>query len=187
MTQFRKLRDEFQFFDPIVFNESCLEFLRKRIELANYFDDTHDEDIFDYIPPQKTNQIFTPKKVVKMMVDKLEEETPGIFENQDKTFADLYIKSGLYLTEIVKRLYDGLAEQIPDKDERIKHILEHQIYGFAPSEIIYNIARNFIFGFDASAKDIDDSHVVCLDTTPYAMGDGDFEAECNELFGKETK
>lgn len=187
LTQFRKLRDEFQFFDPIVFNESCLEFLRKRIELANYFDDTHDEDIFDYIPPQKTNQIFTPKKVVKMMVDKLEEETPGIFENQDKTFADLYIKSGLYLTEIVKRLYDGLAEQIPDKDERIKHILEHQIYGFAPSEIIYNIARNFIFGFDASAKDIDDSHVVCLDTTPYAMGDGDFEAECNELFGKETK
>ncbi|MFK5281552.1 restriction endonuclease, partial [Lacticaseibacillus paracasei] len=79
LTQFRKLRDEFQFFDPIVFNESCLEFLRKRIELANYFDDTHDEDIFDYIPPQKTNQIFTPKKVVKMMVDKLEEETPGIF------------------------------------------------------------------------------------------------------------
>lgn len=187
LDQFRKLRDEFQFFDPIVFNESCLEFLRKRVELANYFNDTHDEDIFDYIPPQKTNQIFTPKKVVKMMIDKLEEETPGIFENPDKTFADLYVKSGLYLTEIVKRLYTGLAEQIPDEDARIKHILEHQIYGFAPSEIIYNIARNFIFGFDASAKDIDDSHVVCLDTTSYAMGNGDFEAKCDELFGKDTK
>ncbi|BDZ30279.1 DEAD/DEAH box helicase family protein [Lactiplantibacillus sp. WILCCON 0030] len=185
LTQFRKLRDDFQFFDPIVFNESCLEFLRKRVELENYFNDTHDGDIFDYIPSQKTNQIFTPKKVVKMMIDKLEEETPGIFEQPDKTFADLYIKSGLYLTEIVKRLYDGLAEQIPDGHERIKHILEHQIYGFAPSEIIYNIARNFIFGFDASANDIDDSHVVCLDTTTYAMGNGDFEAKCDELFGKE--
>jgi hypothetical protein len=122
-----------------------------------------------------------------MMIDKLEEETPGIFENPDKTFADLYVKSGLYLTEIVKRLYTGLAEQIPDKDARIKHILEHQIYGFAPSEIIYNIARNFIFGFDASANDIDDSHVVYLDTTPYAMGNGDFETKCDELFGKEIK
>lgn len=122
-----------------------------------------------------------------MMIDKLEEETPGIFENPDKTFADLYIKSGLYLTEIVKRLYTGLAEQIPDEDTRIKHILEHQIYGFAPSEIIYNIARNFIFGFDASANDIDDSHVVCLDTTPYAMGNSDFETKCDELFGKEIK
>ncbi|WP_033613651.1 DEAD/DEAH box helicase family protein [Lactiplantibacillus fabifermentans] len=187
LTQFRKLRDDFQFFDSIVFDESCLEFLRKRIELANYFNDTHDEDIFDYIPPQKTNQIYTPKKVVKMMVDKLEEETPGLFEQSDKTFVDLYIKSGLYLTEIVKRLFDGLAEQIPDEHERIKHILEHQIYGFAPSEIIYNIVRNFIFGFDASANDIDDSHVVCLDTTPYAMGDGNFEAKCDELFGKETR
>lgn len=27
-----------------------------------------DEDIFDYIPNQKTNQIFTPKWIGKMMV-----------------------------------------------------------------------------------------------------------------------
>ncbi|WP_461240116.1 DEAD/DEAH box helicase family protein [Paucilactobacillus sp. N302-9] len=187
LSQFRKLRDDFQFFDPIVFNESCSEFVHKRYELANYFDDTYDDDIFDYIPPQKTNQIFTPKKVVKMMIDKLEEETPDIFESPDKTFVDLYIKSGLYLTEIVKRLYEGLADQIPDEHERIQHILEHQIYGFAPSEIIYNIARNFIFGFDASADDIDNSHIVCFDTTSYAMGDGDFEAKCDELFRKEIQ
>lgn len=186
LDQFRTLRDTYNFFDPIVFDESIQEFLQKKQELANYFDESQKEDIFDYIPPQQTNQIFTPKKVVKMMVDKLEEETPGIFENPNKTFADLYIKSGLYLTEIVKRLYTGLAEQIPDEDARIKHILEHQIYGFAPSEIIYHIARNFIFGFDGSANGIDDSHVIYLDTTPYAMGNGDFESKCDELFGKET-
>lgn len=184
LDQFRALRDTYYFFDAVVFDESVQEFSRKRTELANYFDETQSEDIFDYIPPQQTNQIFTPKKVVKMMIDKLQEESPEDFKNPDKTFADLYMKSGLYITEIVKRLYLGLESQIPDSDERLKHILEHQVYGFAPSEIIYNIARNFIFGFDENAQNINDSHIVYLDTTPFARGEGDFEAKCDELFGK---
>lgn len=183
LDQFRTLRDKFNFFDETVFNESVQEFLKKRTQLANYFDESQDEDIFDYIPPQQTNQIFTPRKVVKMMVDILEEENPYIFSDSSKTFADLYVKSGLYLTEIVRRLYVGLSNEIPDNNVRLKHILENQIYGFAPSEIIYNIARNFIFGFDESAKVINSSHIVCLDTTPYAKGDDDFKTKCNELFG----
>lgn len=185
LDQFRTLRDTYNFFDEVVFNESVQEFLKKRIELADYFDESQEEDIFDYIPPQKTNQIFTPKDVVKMMIDKLQAESPEDFTDSNKTFVDLYMKSGLYITEIIKRLYVGLENVIPDKDERLKHILENQVYGFAPSEIIYNIARNFIFGFDAKAKSIDDSHIVCLDTTPFARGEADmsFEAKCDELFG----
>lgn len=187
LEQFRTLRDEFNFFDETVFNQSVQEFLNKRRELANYFDDSQEEDIFDYIPPQETNQIFTPKWVVKMMIDKLEAENPQIFTQSDKTFADLYVKSGLYLTEIVKRLYVGLTDKIPDPDVRLKHILEHQIYGFAPSEIILNIARNFVFGFDDKAKNIDQSHIVHLDTIPYAKGETgiSFESKCDELFGGE--
>lgn len=183
LDQFRILRDDYNFFNPVVFNESIQEFLRKRKELSNYFDDTQDEDIFDYIPPQQTNQIFTPKKVVKMMIDKLQNEDPTCFTNPNKTFADLYMKSGLYITEIVKRLYIGLENQIPDKEKRLKHILEHQVYGFAPSEIIFNISRNFIFGFDEKFSKINKSHIVCLDTTPYAFGKGDFEKKCDQLFG----
>ncbi|HDK5681519.1 TPA: hypothetical protein PTC13_002313 [Staphylococcus pseudintermedius] len=151
--------------------------------MSDYFNESQKEDIFDYIPPQKTNQIFTPKKVVKMMVDKLQEENPDDFRNPNKTFVDLYMKSGLYITEIVKRLYTGLEGVIPNPDERLKHILEKQVYGFAPTEIIYNIARNYIFGFDERAMTISDSHIVCLDTTPYARGEGDFEKKCDELFG----
>ena len=48
-------------FDEVVFNDSIEEFWKKKQELANYFDESHEEDIFDYIPPQKTNQIFTPR------------------------------------------------------------------------------------------------------------------------------
>lgn len=183
LDQFRALRDTYNFFDHVVFDESVQEFLRKREKLANYFDESQEEDIFDYIPPQRTNQIFTPKNVVKMMIDKLQDENPENFTDPNKTFVDLYMKSGLYIAEIVRRLNVGLKEQIPDDDKRLKHILEHQVYGFAPSEIIYNIARNFIFGFDEKAKNINDSHIVSLDTTSFARGEGDFEAKCDELFG----
>lgn len=185
LKQFRILRDEYQFFDPIVFNESIQEFLYKKESLANYFDEDQTEDIFDYIPPQETNQIYTPKKVVRMMIDKLEEENPEIFTDSSKTFADLYMKSGLYIVEIVKRLYKGLEKEIPDENARLKHILENQVYGFAPTEIIYNIARNFIFGFNDSAKFISDAHIVFLDTEPFASGYGDFEKKCDEIFGGE--
>lgn len=141
-------------FDEGVFNDSAREFLRKRRELADYFDESHDEDIFDYIPPQKTNQIFTPKRIVKMMVDELEKQNPGCFDDPTKTFADLYMKSGLYITEIVKRLFrsEGLKAAFPDEGERIRHILQHQVYGMAPTRIIYLIATNYILGFDESLK-----------------------------------
>ena len=68
---------------------------------------TNNGDIFDYIPAQKTNQIFTPKPVVKDMVDRLEKENPNCFDDPEATFADLYMKSGMYITEIVKRTFQS--------------------------------------------------------------------------------
>lgn len=135
--------------------------------MADYFKDQK-EDIFDYIPPQKTNQIFTPKRVVKRMVDDLEKENPGIFDDPSKTFIDLYMKSGLYIAELVKRLYNsvGMQEAFQNPEERLKHILENQVYGFAPSEIIYNISTNFIFG--NLSKDISRKNFVLEDTIPAA-------------------
>ena len=117
------------------------------------------------------------------MVDKLEEENPLIFKDSSKSFANLYMKSGLYITEIVKRLFKGLESEIPNEKDRLKHILENQVYGLAPTEIIYNIARNFIFGFDKDAKQFNDSHIVHLDTTPYAKDEKDLAQKCDELFG----
>lgn len=172
LAQFRYLRDggegfEGHLFDRATFDEAIQEFLRKKEELSDYFEDKK-EDIFDYIPPQKTNQIFTPKKVVRRMVDELEKENPGIFDDSTKTFIDPYMKSGLYIAELVKRLFNspGLTAEFPDKNTRLKHILENQVYGFAPSEIIYRIATNFIFG--ELPEVISRKNFVQVDTIPYA-------------------
>lgn len=158
-------------FESVVFNDSVKEFMSLRRKLANYFDPNVKEDIFDYIPSQKTNQIFTPKKVVKEMVDMLEKENPGCFDDPNKTFADLYMKSGLFIAEIVKRLYQskGMCRAYPDKDERLRHIFAHQVYGLAPTEIIYRIATNFILGFDDKLRQSGAGHHFRLrDSLPAA-------------------
>lgn len=170
-------------FDEVVFNDSVKEFLSLKNRLADYFDESNEEDIFDYIPPQKTNQIFTPKNVVKMMVDMLEQENPGCFDDPDKTFADLYMKSGLYIAEIVKRLYNSpkMSELIPDSDKRLDHIFEKQVYGLAPTEIIYRIALSFILGFDSNSDERKHNFRM-LDALPYAK-EGTLENKLDELFG----
>lgn len=174
---------EGQLFDEIVFNDSIKEFLRKKKELNNYFDESLKEDIFDYIPPQKTNQIYTPKKIVKQMVDMLEEENPGCYDDPDKTFIDLYMKSGLYITEIVKKLYNSekIKQAYPDDWERLKHIFAKQVYGLAPTKIIYLIAKNFILGFADNGNTIQHNLKLC-DTLPYAK-DGTLNEKLDELFG----
>ena len=93
------------------------------------------------------------------------------------------MKSGLYITEIVRRLYNNaeMRRQIPDDHERIRHILEHQVYGFAPTRIIYLIATRFILGFDNSIRP-EDCNFRQMDTIPYAK-----EGKMEELVETEFK
>ncbi|MEG1891228.1 MAG: DEAD/DEAH box helicase family protein [Clostridia bacterium] len=199
LTQFRFLRDGGPYtdpdtgeekafggrlFDPVVFDDSVREFMRLRIKLADYFDPTRKEDIFDYIPPQRTNQIFTPKWVVQKMVDMLEQENPGCFDDPDKTFADLYMKSGLYITEIVKRLYNSskLKQLFPEDKARLRHIFWKQVYGLAPTEIIYRIAIAYILGFAEDAG-IEKHNLRMLDALPYAK-EGTLESKLDEVFAQ---
>lgn len=172
------------FFDPVVFDDSVQEFLSLKKKLADYFDEKSIEDIFDYIPPQKTNQIYTPKMIVKMMVDKLEEENPGCFDQPDKTFIDLYMKSGLYPAEIVKRLYQSpkMKELFPDGKERLQHIFEKQVYGLAPTEIIYKIAISYILGFTDEIE-IKNHNFRQVDSLPYAKN-GRLDELLESLYGK---
>ena len=157
-------------FDPVVFDDSVREFISLRGRLANYFDDNQTEDIFDYVPPQRTNQIFTPRRVVVRMLDLFEQENPGCFDNPEHTFADLYMKSGLYITEIIKRLYRSprMRELYPDDRERLKHILEHQVFGVAPTEIIYRIATHYILGYDNEIGGDCQTNFVMADTAELA-------------------
>jgi type II restriction enzyme len=133
-------------FDEAVFDKAVQEFLDKKEALADYFDESQVEDIFAYIPHQKTSLVFTPRSVVETMVDALESENPGIFEDQSKTFADLFSTAGLFLMELVRRLDAGLADEIPDKDERLRHILTKQIFEMSHNELLHKITIEAVSG-----------------------------------------
>lgn len=172
-------------FDEVVFNDAVIEFMKKRAEIADYFDESVTEDIFDYIPPQKTNQIFTPKRVVKDMVDRLERENPGCFDSPDNKFADLYMKSGMYITEIVTRLYQSKRMKLllPNANERLNHIFAKQVYGCAPTEIIYRICLSYILGFSENSEKIHiDKHNIKLCDTLKYVKEGILEGQMKELF-----
>ena len=196
LEQFRMLRDggdyttesgekkhfDGHLFDEVVFNDAVQEFMKKRAELADYFEPDHKGDIFDFIPPQRTNQIFTPKKVVIEMVDRLEKENPGCFDDPNATFADLYMKSGMYITEIVTRLYQSkrMKALYPDNTERLNHIFAKQVYGCAPTEIIYRICLRYILGFSDETY-IEKNNIRLCNTLEYAKK-GTIEAEMRKLF-----
>ena len=194
---FRKLRDGMEYetkdengnpktahfeglFDEAIFNSSVQTFNEKRKELACYYKTDSAEDIFEYIPPQANNQIFTPKKVVVMMVDMLEKENPKIFKSTTNTFIDLYMKSGMFITEIVKRIFDQTRDRYDTDTACITHILENQVFGFAPTPILDAITKNYIFGFDPTAV-IDQSHFVQYDAID-ATKNGTLPQEIKRIF-----
>ena len=91
------------------------------------------------------------------------------------------MKSGLFIAEIVKRLYNSekMKEVFPDNDERLNHIFEKQVFGLVPTEIIYKIAINFILGFDKKNRK---HNLRLFDSLPSAE-DNTFERKIDELFG----
>jgi type II restriction enzyme len=176
--EFHKLRDGFDYeedgerktfqgvFNKYRFNASIAEFRLKKDQLANYF--AAEEDIFELIPNQKTNQIFTPKKVVQMMINQLEEHDPSLFTRTDSTFIDLYMKSGMYITEIVKKLFNNTRKHYQSDEDCLRHILENQVYGLAPTPILLGITRSYIFGFDVENK-ISRRNFIQHDISPEAQ------------------
>jgi hypothetical protein len=175
--EFHKLRDGFDYgedgerkifqgvFNKYRFNASIAEFKLKKDQLANYF--TAEEDIFELIPNQKTNQIFTPKKVVVMMINNLEEHEPSLFTRTDSTFIDLYMKSGMYITVIVKKLFNNTRKCYTSDNECLKHILENQVFGLSPTPILQGITQAYIFGFDIE-QNISRKNFIQHDLTPQA-------------------
>jgi hypothetical protein len=59
------------------------------------------------------------------------------------------MKSGMYITEIVKKLFANTRHNYSSDTECLKHILENQVYGLAPTGVLHGITTSYIFGFDA--------------------------------------
>ena len=86
--------------------------------------------------------------------------------------------------EIVKKLYNSstLKKAYPNSGERLNHIFEHQVYGLAPTEIIYRIALSYVLGF-ADKKQIKKHNLRYFDTLP-SVQHGTLEKDLDKLYQK---
>jgi hypothetical protein len=77
------------------------------------------------------------------------------------------MKSGMYITEIVKKLFHNTRSHYKNDNDCLKNILENQVYGLAPTPILQGITQSYIFGFDVENK-ISRKNFVQQDLTPEA-------------------
>jgi site-specific DNA-methyltransferase (adenine-specific) len=68
-----------------------------------------------------------------------------LWTSPDAKFLDPVSKSGVFLREIAKRLMTGLEKKIPNKQKRINHIFENQIYGIAITELTALLSRRSVY------------------------------------------
>ncbi len=102
----------------------------------------YNPDVLNCIANLSNDEVFTPPQLVNEMLDLLPQE---LFSNPKARFLDPFTKSGVFLREIVKRLDVGLANVIPDRQERILHIMHNQIFGIALTELTSLLARRTVY------------------------------------------
>ena len=110
----------------------------------------YNPDVLSCLANLSNDEVFTPPQLANQMLDMLPQE---LFRSPDTKFLDPCTKSGVFLREIAKRLIDGLANQIPDLQERIDHIMHHQLYGIAITRLTSLMSRRSLYCTkDASGK-----------------------------------
>ena len=110
----------------------------------------YNPDVLNCLANLSNDEVFTPPELANKMLDLLPQE---LFQNPNTTFLDPFTKSGVFLREIVKRLDKGLEKLIPDRQERIDHILHKQVFGIAITELTSLLARRSVYcSKDASGK-----------------------------------
>jgi len=119
----------------------------------------HNPDVLTCIANLSNDEVFTPPELANQMLDTVADawaEANGgavIWQNPDVTFLDPFTKSGVFLREIVSRLTDGLAEAIPELQERVDHILTKQVYGVGITQLTALLARRSVYcSKDATSK-----------------------------------
>jgi hypothetical protein len=108
-------------------------------------------DVLTCIANLSNDEVFTPPELVGRMLDTLAQAWAAdhggadLWANQSVKFLDPFTKSGVFLREITKRLVQGLAEQIPDLQERVNHVLSQQVFGIGITRLTSLLARRSLY------------------------------------------
>lgn len=108
-------------------------------------------DVLTCIANLSNDEVFTPPELANRMLDMLaqtwatDHAGADLWANPSVRFLDPFTKSGVFLREITNRLVKGLAEQMPDLQERVNHILTQQVFGIGITRLTSLLARRSLY------------------------------------------
>lgn len=106
------------------------------------FTSVYKPDVLSCLADLSNDEVFTPPDVANRMLDMLPQE---LFRDPETKFLDPACKSGVFLREIAKRLIAGLADKIPNLQERCDWIFKNQLYGIAITELTSLLSRRSVY------------------------------------------
>ena len=108
-------------------------------------------DVLTCIANLSNDEVFTPPELANRMLDTLVEawaaanDGADIWADKTVKFLDPCTKSGVFLREITVRLTKGLADEMPNLEERVNHILSNQVYGIGITYLTSLLARRSVY------------------------------------------
>ena len=142
-------------------------------------------DVLTCIANLSNDEVFTPPEFANRMLDTLAEawaaanNGANIWADSSVRFLDPCTKSGVFLREITRRLTNGLADEIPDLEGRVNHILTKQVFGIAITHLTSLLARRSVYcskhakGMHSIAKSFaNDDGNIWFERTEHAWIDG---------------
>jgi len=108
-------------------------------------------DVLTCIANLSNDEVFTPPEFANRMLDTLAEawaashDGANLWADSSVKFLDPCTKSGVFLREITGRLVKGLADEIPDLQTRVDHILTRQVFGIGITRLTAMLARRSVY------------------------------------------
>ena len=108
-------------------------------------------DVLTCIANLSNDEVFTPPELANRMLDMLAEAWAtnhagaNLWANKTVRFLDPFTKSGVFLREITSRLTKDLAQEMPDLQKRVNHILTQQVFGIGITRLTSLLARRSVY------------------------------------------
>ena len=108
-------------------------------------------DVLTCIANLSNDEVFTPPEFANRMLDTLAgawaagNGGANLWADKTVRFLDPCTKTGVFLREITSRLNKGLAAEIPNREERVDHIVTKQVFGIAITHLTGMLARRSVY------------------------------------------
>ena len=108
-------------------------------------------DVLTCIANLSNDEVFTPPEFANRMLDMLavawaaDHGGANLWADKTVKFLDPCTKSGVFLREITHRLTQGLADEMPDLEARVSHILTKQVFGIGITHLTSLLARRSVY------------------------------------------